>query len=170
MIILSQDGYYIAGLQAILKPDGDRTSYYDTLFDVGFGPVFMFNASEIQSHSDPLLCFIYCSKLIFNKTDSISKVTDTLNSKVYTPLKPSAFLSFTEISILRFFCNGVTSWQISRTLVMSVKTVNTHKRNALHKLDFKNFISFMKVFKVWSLLYLDYRQVSSQLSPLYALR
>lgn len=47
-------------------------------------------------------------------------------------------LTVREVEIIRFIAKGLTSRQIADKLFLSEFTINTHRRNIMRKLDFKN--------------------------------
>ena len=60
------------------------------------------------------------------------------------PKKPVAALSDRESDVLRLIASGYSNKEIAATLSLSVKTVETHKANAMRKLDLTGRIDIVK--------------------------
>jgi DNA-binding NarL/FixJ family response regulator len=53
-------------------------------------------------------------------------------------LTPTAPLTNREAEVLQFIAQGLTNAEIAKKLFLSVRTVNTHRTNLMHKLDIHN--------------------------------
>jgi DNA-binding NarL/FixJ family response regulator len=92
-----------------------------------------FNAIEkdeiyLSDHFSPLLDIDKSGKI--TRKDYI-----TFSENIITPR---------EKSILKLICEGFTNPEIAETLFLSVKTVNTHRKNILTKLNLPNTASLVK--------------------------
>jgi DNA-binding NarL/FixJ family response regulator len=70
------------------------------------------------------------SKLIIDEFVRRSQATPTPSNR--------SILTSREAEILRYIASGLTNAEIARKLFLSVRTVNTHRTNLMHKLDVHN--------------------------------
>ncbi len=66
--------------------------------------------------------------------DKLKELDDSLYNKLTTR----------ELEIIRFICEGKTSREIAEKLCISIRTVETHRKNIFSKLDVKNTASMIK--------------------------
>lgn len=72
-------------------------------------------------------------KINFEIQQSFSELSGGINIK----------LSNRELEILQYFCNGLDASEISEKLVRSIKTIEAHRSNLIHKTNTKNTINLM---------------------------
>ena len=51
---------------------------------------------------------------------------------------PLSVLTKREIEIMKYLANGLSNREIGKTLHISIRTVDTHRSNILHKLNLRN--------------------------------
>jgi len=73
-----------------------------------------------------------------------SRVTAAFLGKPRRDARPSAAVSERESEVLRLIASGYSNKEIASRLSLSVKTVETHKANALRKLDLNGRIDIVK--------------------------
>jgi LuxR family transcriptional activator of bioluminescence operon len=85
------------------------------------------SAKEITGHSLP-----YLHLLAGHMHEALRRLSDIANDE------KKVALTFREQECLRWVADGKTSWEISRLLGMSERTVNFHLNNAMLKLNVSN--------------------------------
>ena len=80
---------------------------------------------------------VYNEKSHYSNEVSITMINALMNGTDVNPLKPSE-LSDREIEVLCHIADGLTNKQVGEILSISGRTVETHRRNILAKLDLKN--------------------------------
>jgi len=73
-----------------------------------------------------------------------SRVTAAFLGKPRRDARPSAAVSERESEVLRLIASGYSNKEIASRLSLSVKTVETHKANAMRKLDLNGRIDIVK--------------------------
>jgi two-component system nitrate/nitrite response regulator NarL len=80
---------------------------------------------------------VYNKKNHYSTQVSVTMINALMNGTNLKPLKSSK-LSNREIEVLNLICEGLTSKEVGGILNISGRTVETHRRNILAKLELKN--------------------------------
>lgn len=74
--------------------------------------------------------------------NSLSEIMEDviLNNHHHSVIKPGVEISTRELEIIRLYANELTGKQIAEILEISVRTVESHKKNLMRKINSKNFI------------------------------
>jgi two-component system nitrate/nitrite response regulator NarL len=80
---------------------------------------------------------VYNKKNHYSNEVSVTMINALMNGSKYNPLKPTG-LSDREIEVICQIADGLKNKEVGIKLNISARTVETHRRNILAKLDLKN--------------------------------
>ncbi len=86
---------------------------------------------------------VYAGKKYFSDEITEKIINDYLYKDAKVG-KKSNELTNRELEVLKLFCEGKTTRDISEEIFVSVKTVGTHKQHILEKLDLKTTVDMIK--------------------------
>lgn len=123
-----------------------ESGYIKKMFALGASGYLTKNASDEE-------LFDALEKVLDDKRYLSREVSDVLSNSLLSPEIPgstaSGFmgLSAREIEIVKLIASGKTTQQISDGLCLSIKTVESHRRNIFKKLDVKNVAQMISSIK-----------------------
>jgi DNA-binding NarL/FixJ family response regulator len=75
-----------------------------------------------------------------NKSVTLQKIHDHVNSKVLSPIFTTTNLSDQQIKIVQLICQEKTSQEIADMLFVSKKTIESHREKILNKINARNMV------------------------------
>lgn len=139
--ILDVEMPFLSGIEVIQKA---KESYSNTKFILltshkEQGIILQAEQLQIQGYllkDEPFEELNFCLKEVLNGRTYFSKTFGkVLNEKINPQLKKIKLLTPSERTIIRMIAQGNSSHVISNQLTISIRTVEKHRSNIIHKLD-----------------------------------
>ena len=163
MKILTNDCFFMTGMETILLKMDRECVGVNVIFDSGLDNIYLIKAVAPFRTYNPITAFLKCEKFIVRRDIHDKKFERTLLDQNSSVTK----LTKSENIILRLLYRGLSPYRISKILSLSNKTISAYKMRGLRKLGIDNIASFYFTLDMWHQLFSEYISYVQEFVPIH---
>lgn len=160
MYIISQDSYFVSGMDKLLKNINPSTAHTLIVFERGDGKIVFFSMHSLllilaeQKNFHTFICTKFikldkCSPMSFMDYE-VRKIIAFLKSKEQEERIRKVHLSVVEYNIMTMILDGRPNSYIMEALNLDRKVVSNYKNAILRKLSLKSMAELIHIYQNWN--------------------